>query len=134
MIVNDFIGIPFVDKGRDIKGCDCYGLIKLYYKEILNIDIPDVLASPNQPKLAYMEYLANTNKYWSTSQEMKENSIVAMCTDAEHPKMITHYGIIIKVDNKLKMLHTFKNVQSHLVDLPNLAYDNKIKAYHEWLS
>jgi len=130
--ISNFIGIPFINKGRTFEACDCYGVVKLYYKEILGIDIPDVLASPKQPRMAYMEYLENISKYWIEHYEPKENSVVALHTDPQHPKLVTHFGVVVKLDNKLKMLHTFRDTQSHLVDIDNPIYANKIKAYYEW--
>lgn len=131
-MISDFIGIPFLDKGRDFKGLDCYGLCKLFYEKELDIIIPDVIANPNQPKLAYMEYLENINQYWETSKEPILNSIVAMCTNLEHPNLVTHFGVLIEVDGKMKILHTFKGSNSHIVDLDNPAYINKIKGFHKW--
>lgn len=131
-MIEKFIGIPFTDKGRDFNGCDCYGIVKLYFKEVLKTDIPDVIASPRQLKMAYLEYLENISKYWIEHKEPLENSVVALLTDPNNPKLVTHFGIIIKIDGKLKMLHTFKNTASHLVDMPSPIYQNKIKAYYEW--
>lgn len=37
---NDYVGIPFIDKGRDVTGLDCWGVIYLVFKEELTIDIP----------------------------------------------------------------------------------------------
>lgn len=132
MKIDKFIGIPFVNKGRNYNGCDCYGLVKLYYKDILGIDIPDVIANPKQIKLAYIEYLDNVSKYWKEHNTPIEGSVVAMLTDINNPNLVTHFGVIVKVDNKLKILHTFKHSQSHLIDINNLAYRNKIKAFYTW--
>ena len=38
--IDKFIGIPYKDYGRDFDGCDCYGLVYLFYKHILHIDLP----------------------------------------------------------------------------------------------
>lgn len=40
---NDFIRIPFAEKGRTRKGADCWGLACVIYDEILNIKLPQLL-------------------------------------------------------------------------------------------
>ena len=37
---DNYVGIPFVDRGRDHYGCDCYGLIHIIYCERLKINLP----------------------------------------------------------------------------------------------
>jgi len=41
-MLNKLIGIPYKYPGSDFDGCDCWGVVKLYYKTILNKDIPNV--------------------------------------------------------------------------------------------
>jgi cell wall-associated NlpC family hydrolase len=40
MTVNDFIGVPYRDKGRSMREFDCWGCVYLFYKRMLQIDIP----------------------------------------------------------------------------------------------
>ena len=39
-IVRKYLGVPFVHKGRDLKGIDCYGLLCLVYRDLGYI-LPD---------------------------------------------------------------------------------------------
>jgi cell wall-associated NlpC family hydrolase len=42
-IVVKYLGIPYKNKGRDIIGLDCWGLVMMIYRDILKIDLPDTV-------------------------------------------------------------------------------------------
>jgi cell wall-associated NlpC family hydrolase len=40
MTLNDFVGVPYLDRGRGRDGADCWGLIVIVYRELLDIELP----------------------------------------------------------------------------------------------
>ncbi len=37
--VNEIIGTQYVNRGYDFDGCDCYGLVYLYYKHVIESEL-----------------------------------------------------------------------------------------------
>lgn len=48
-MTDKYIGIPWVEGGREFTGADCFGILMLYYKNELGIEIPDYM--PENTKL-----------------------------------------------------------------------------------
>ena len=40
--VDRSLGVPFIDHGRTYEGWDCWGLVMCGYREVLDIDLPDM--------------------------------------------------------------------------------------------
>lgn len=36
-----YLGVPYRDMGRSLAGCDCWGLLWLFYRDELGVDLPD---------------------------------------------------------------------------------------------
>lgn len=47
---NQYVGVPFAEKGRSLKGFDCWGLVQHHYRENLRIELP-----------SYLEHYETTN-------------------------------------------------------------------------
>jgi len=43
----NYMGIPFESRGRSRDACDCYGLLRLIYKDKLEVDLPPLLLYDN---------------------------------------------------------------------------------------
>lgn len=123
----DMIGVPFVDKGDTLKGCDCFGLVRLYYKDILNRKVFKPQSSAFNSKSVLREFLEETSRNWIQVQEPKINDVVAMAHDPKHPKIVQHFGIYL---GNGKMLHTLEKVGSHIVRISDYKY--YIKGYYRW--
>ena len=57
-----YIGIPYQSKGRSFEGCDCYGLLQLFYAKELKVSL-----------LAYAETYSNAENLESASAALLDN-------------------------------------------------------------
>ena len=124
---DDFIGIPFKDRGANLRECDCFGLVRLFYKDLLKIEIPDPLVTIFTSNGITDKYLEETAKNWDTVNELKKFDVIAMANDPNMPEVVQHFGIYI---GDGKMLHTEVKTGSIISDVD--LYKYFIKGYHRW--
>lgn len=124
-----FIGVPFADKEPSFDGANCYGLVRLFYREHLGIDIPDLRVHSDHSNRVWATYLKEISERWDRVEEPQFGDVVAMAQDISHPRIVQHVGVYI---GDGKVLHTLNKINSHIVSLESVAYS--VKGYHRWRS
>lgn len=96
MWYNDYVGIPFLAKGREKTGLDCWGLVRLVYKEQYNIELPSLSSDyeiEDSERIA--EIAAQYREGWEETSEGVPGSVILFRVLGH----ISHVGIYIG-DNK----------------------------------
>ena len=126
-MLSNYIGIPFEDRADTLDSADCFGLVRLVYKQILNIKVFKPNSSAFNSRSVLREFLEETSRNWNEVKELKKFDVIAMAHDPKHPDIIQHFGIYI---GNGKMLHTLKGVGSHVVNMSE--YNYFIKGFYRW--
>jgi cell wall-associated NlpC family hydrolase len=125
MSLRNYIGIPFSPRQSGFDGADCYGLIRLFYRTELMIELPGFNISPDDKARIFAQYINARQQHWTVSSAA-DFAVVAMANNPRAPKMVNHFGIYIAG----KILHTLKSVGSHLVSIDSVRWS--IINYHAW--
>lgn len=108
---NDFVGIPYVEFGRDRAGVDCWGLAKLVYAEILGIELPSYIeqytSQEERHELDALISSAAGSETWATIAQATTFDIVVF----RRGHMEAHVGIVVSPG---LMLHTSTGDHSRL--------------------
>lgn len=121
MWCNNYIHVPFSDKGRDRNGCDCWGLARLIYKEQLNIELPLLLDYNDTKDRFHISNVCEIEcKEWQeikTGQEKPFDVLVFKILS-----LPCHVGVVIE---KGLMIHCEKGCGTHLTE-----YNKEVQWYH----
>ncbi len=86
-----YVGIPYVTGGRAREGCDCWGLVRLVYADVLRVALP--------------EYDGGPDDAWSRVDATQPFDVVTFWTDYENHRTRTraesHCGIMLSTRHLL---------------------------------
>lgn len=107
MNLTPYIGIPFKEFGRSITGCDCWGLVKLFYLREFGIILPGYADEyKSSVDNISIQQTINTHKTeWIKTEEQEIGNVILLRTGA----FLTHVAVIVEPN---KMLHTALGVNS----------------------
>lgn len=125
----DLIGVPFVDKGRDIKGCDCMGLTIMAHKAF-NIELPDFNVESDDSEKINSNFIEQlySNK-WEKLEKPEVPCVVVFGFNPHCPEMVTHVGTYI---GEGKILHTLTDKSSSVFKMDHPFFKNKILGFYRY--
>ncbi len=114
--------IEFKEKGRDHAGCDCWGLVKLIYKEQLGIELPgyeEIYETTNDREILAATIRDESNNKWLNPDTPKEFDVIILKMGG----MPMHVGIVTK---KNKMIHCGKGFNTVHETFKNIRWKHKV--------
>ncbi len=126
MNYSKYIGLPYVDNGRDTTGVDCWGLARLFYKGELNIDLPSYVESysgGSDPQIVEAVSIYKDN--WQLESKGNPGDLCLFNILGEP----THVGIYIG-DNKF--LHCRQGQDSVVESLTNPKWKNRFVGFYSY--
>ena len=128
----DFIGIPFVNGGRDFTGCDCWGLVCLAYRHLFGTELEDYQIScfDTLRIKGQIEKEVKSAEIWKEINIPEIPCLVVMSTNPNFPRFCNHLGLYVEDQ---KFLHTFKKKDSVLERFDHPFFKRKIQMYLKYI-
>lgn len=95
--INKTLGLPWVNRASSFESLDCWGLVKLYYQHVLNIDLP-VIEGYEQGECDTAKGWKSGVSDWVESNEPHEGFLFT-CYKGDTP---IHVGVAI---SPTKVIH-----------------------------
>lgn len=123
---NKYIGIPYLDNGRDTAGTDCWGLVRLIYKEELDIDLPSFYSDytiSDTDRIA--ELLNQYREGWEQLSLPEEKCVVLFQIMGK----VSHIGIMI---NEKQFIHNRRNQAASVESLDSVKWKNRVVGFFKY--
>ena len=121
-----YIGIPYVQKGRDENGVDCWGLVRLVYKNELDINLPSFSAEYETSDNERLEELfAQYKEGWESTDAPEAGDVVIFRIFGYE----SHIGVCIG-DNKF--LHVREARDAVIESLDNPKWSKRITGFFKY--
>lgn len=128
-MLGNYVGIPYVNAGRDRNGIDCWGLVRLFYFEQYKIELvsggADYAAEDGSNVFAKLtsEAMAEATQEWERTDNPNAGDIVLLRI-LGYP---SHIGIVVSPG---KMLHARSGIDSAIESIESGAWRHRIDGYY----
>jgi len=121
MRYEEYFHIPYKDLGRDIHGCDCYGLVYIMMQAELNKTIPLLDCYDSFNELGLSEYIKSSSKIteqWEVITNPKKSDVAIF----KQHGLLQHVAFMIDGTNFIEMTRD-NGVQVSQISRSNVRYN-----------
>jgi hypothetical protein len=128
MNYNKYIGLPYASNGRDESGIDCWGLVRLFYKQEYNIDLPsyteDYEGAYDTRILGMMDLYKHN---WSQLSQPEVGSVIVFNILGEP----FHVGVYI---GEGKFIHARDGMDTVVESVNSPKWSKRIEGYYKYVT
>ena len=128
MWANDYIAVPFLEKGRSHAGCDCWGLGQLIYREQRGIELPgyEELYENTRDKATLERIIFEERQArWRQVTDPKEFDFALLRMGG----VPMHVGIVTKPG---KMIHCAKDTNTVHEKYTGLKWQHNVMGFYRY--
>ena len=111
-IGDEYIGIPWAKDGHSNKSCSCWGLVRLFYRNEYDIELPDITS---------VDSMAGA---WFSVPVPMAGDILLFRTESG-----PHVGVAL---NKTEMLHVDECTTSRIENFKGLKWKNRLRKIYRY--
>lgn len=116
------IGVPFINGGYDYDDCHCYGLVWLWFRDVLGIVLPRYDGVEAGDVRSVVRTINREKNTWITVAQPRANDVAVM-RSVSGDLADGHVGIVV---NKRQLLHTTQTSWSRIEPLTSAAIAPRI--------
>lgn len=128
--MKNYVGIPFSDGGRTIKSCDCWGLVKLIYRQELGILLPDFAISAYDVDEISQQMNVSKNDWMPVGDEPEKFDVLAINIGVKSPKLVNHVGVYLGAG---RFIHTLNRTTSMVNRMSDPQWVPRIMGMYRWV-
>ena len=123
----DYVGVPFVEHGRDAGGCDCWGLVRLVYREVFGRVLPGYYGaySDSHDGASISALINREARHWAPVDKPRPGDVV-VCRIEGRP---WHVGVLL---TEGVMLHTERGTDAVVERIDGLRWQRRIEGYYRY--
>lgn len=120
-----YVGLPFVDGGRDRAGCDCWGLVRLVYRDCLGIDLPSYgeISARDLIRVARAMGDGQAAPCWAAVEAVPVPYDVVLMRARGASRSVAHVGVAV---DAARVLHTEAGRGAAVVPLSHISVAGRI--------
>ena len=126
-IFDKYYSIPFQKRGCSFDGCNCYGFIRLWYKEELGIDLPIYNLCPSEIPDDYIKSEA-TNNFFPVTDYVDHDAVIILDNDGKPKHTGIFYQNYILHMSRAKgfLIENFRRIKPRIVSVYRYKHETDL--------
>ena len=123
--LSKYIGIPYRRYGEEFTGCDCWGLIRLFYRNEFRFELPQTEPFDRSDNETVSREIKRTKVKWNRIKTARLGDVIVL--------NIAGYSMhtALAVTNSM-MIHTLENHDSVIESFRSMKWEKRIEGIYRW--